>query len=89
MTDQGTPVDPVLERRLALHEAFAACIIEAGEKGATEEDALAALASCALSILSQAPQGAYAKFLQDLAVMWQNGRKALAQAQGQQLPLTK
>jgi hypothetical protein len=74
-------VDPVLARRLDMHEKFAAVIIEAGESGATEEDALAALASCALSILSQAPQGSYAKFLQDLAVMWQSGRKKIAEAQ--------
>jgi hypothetical protein len=74
--------DPILERRLALHEAFAHAIISAGTKGATEEDALAALASCALAILSQSqdPARDYGKFLQDIAVMWMNGRAKLAAA---------
>jgi hypothetical protein len=76
--------DDVFERRMALHEAITEKIVEASsENGADVEDVFAALASVTLAILSQAeqPQMAYAKFLQDVAVMWQEGRKKMLAAQ--------
>ena len=84
MTQEATALDDRTKLRLELHNRIIALIgeLEKDDPSLDLEDVLAALSSSSLALLSatEEPQKAYGQFLQDIAKMWIDGQRKIAEA---------